>query len=687
MDLQNIDIVLKRFEEISDNFDTDLIRKAYILAEQSHQGQYRKSGEPYIIHPLEVSIILADIFKDTSLVVAALLHDVLEDTDITFEDIKEKFGEDIAFLVEGVTKLQSFENGKVVTKSEKDRINLNKLLLATAKDARVMLIKLADRLHNMRTIKSHTPYKQKEIAIETLTIFAPIAKILGIKKIQAELEDLSFKVLNFAEYKKIADFIAQKKKEREKIIDQIISEVSYYLSKNKISHRIFGRSKHFYSIFKKREKKKVTYYDINDLLAIRIIVKKEEECYLASSIVHSLYSKIRADKDYIRKPKENGYQSLHILVKDSKNNKIEFQIRTEEMDEYAEIGRAAHLVYKMGKHYNDHRIKKVGKGSFELDLFSDNIFVFTPNREIKQLPVNSTPIDFAFEIHSELGLHTKEAKINGKLVPLKTKLKNADTVEIISSKKINCSRDWLNFVASKKAKSKIKSYFRKKMAQEAIELGKEIFFKKARKFHIPHKDDDEIIKFARNYGFYNLFDFYYAIGKGKFVLKQSDLNIVKKRTKTSSQPQKIQNGNINLGEINNLMINFAKCCNPKPNDEIVGYITRGRGLSIHKKDCKNPGFRSILNKEKERIIDVNWGAFKNSDRKKYLKIKFKIKKSNELEKLEIFLKDKSYPYIIKRIRKKRNVSIYQVVIMQISETEFLKLKEKLKETFPDKFIG
>jgi len=681
MNYENINEIINIFKKIDSEFDFELIKKAYSYAYKMHINQKRKSNEPYIMHPLNVALILAEIFKDTPLIVAALLHDVIEDTPATKEDISEHFGSEIAFLVAGVTKLKSFEKHTDYNKTQIDMRNLQNLLLATIKDARVMLVKLADRLHNMRTLQHKERERQIKIAQETLNLYAPIAALFGIKKIQSELEDLCFKILNYNEYKNIANIIALKKTERDKIIEKTIKKVSEKLSKEITDFKIFGRSKHLYSIYQKKLKKNIRYDDILDLQAIRIIVKTKEECYLATSVIHSMFQKIRADKDYIRKPKKNGYQSIHITVKDKENNKLEFQILTYEMNRFAEIGPAAHWIYKLGK--QNANLPKIDKTSYKIDLFEDYIFVFTPMKKIIKLPKGATPIDFAFEIHTQVGLRTKEAKVNGKLVPLKTRLKNADMVEIITSKEINCSRDWKNIVVCKKAKSKINAYFRKKMEEDAISLGKEIFLRRARKFHIPHKSEDDIIKFARKFGLYNLFDFYSALGRGKIVISVKSINKkTNRKTKKETEIQTHQSENISLGLIKNLMINFAKCCNPKPNDEIVGYITRGRGISVHKKNCSNPGFVYLLKNEKDRILEINWDTLNKKKKKNFHKIKIVLKKHQTFpDEFQAFLNKNEILYLKKRIRTKRNLVIYQITFLEITDNEFDRLKEKLKEKF------
>ncbi len=561
------------------NPDIDLVRKAYFFAEESHKNQQRLSGEPYIIHPLEVAIILANMGLDTFTIAAALLHDVVEDTENTLDEIEKLFGNDVALLVDGVTKISSL---KKQSKSSKQAFNLRKMLLATIKDMRVILIKLADKLHNMRTIMFQPDHKQLEIAQEVLDIYAPLAGRLGISKIRSELEDLAFHCLNHEEYHEIANKVAQQKYKLDEFIESVRSVLRKKFDELHIHAEIAGRVKHYYSIFRKMKSQNKTIDDIFDIRAIRIITEEIRDCYGVLGVVHTLWTPITSRfKDYIAVPKSNMYQSLHTTVIGPDNHPLEIQIRTREMHRTAENGIAAHWAYKErekegAKEYRQitilKNIDKLGKESnsrefikeLKMDLYEDEIYVFTPKGKIVKLAQGSTPVDFAYAIHSEVGSHCIGAKVNHTLVPLRTELKSGDIVEVLTSAKGHPSESWLKFVKSANARYKIRSYLRKvqeteKEKQNKAETPKQT---KSVEVSVPEKD---LIKIRK-------------------VAKKNKIGI---RVEGTS----------------NVLIRLSQCCQPIPGDDVVGFITRGRGITVHKKNC--PSLRR-MRVEKERFIDIRW---------------------------------------------------------------------------------
>ena len=639
------DVIAKK-KEITKRVDTKLIMKAYNLANEKHKNQKRSSGEPYIIHPLNVAYILAGIGLDESTLCAALLHDVVEDTDLTNKDLSEMFGEEIAQMVEGVTKLSTIQ---FATVEEKQVENYRRMFLAMGKDIRVILIKLADRLHNMRTLKYLTRERQIANAKETLDLYAPLANRLGLYSIKAELEDLGFKYLKPEEYHELVEGINKKKDERLKFIEKIMDDIHVQLKKQRIDAEVTGRAKHLYSIYRKMKRDNCTLDQIYDLFAMRIIVNSVKDCYAALGVVHEMYSPMPGRfKDYIAVPKPNMYQSIHTTLLGEKGTPFEVQIRTWDMHRVAEYGIAAHWAYKEANFLGRGKknvvvtedklawLRETLEWQQELqdptqflenlktELFEDEVYVFTPKGAIKVLPKGSTPIDFAYSIHAEIGNHMTGCKINSKMVPIITEIKNGDIVEIITSENSKGpSLDWLKFVKSTSAKTKINSWFKKEKKAENIEKGKEQIEKELKRLGISHEKlfkVDYINAMLNSYKYKDLEEMYAAVGFGantatKVIArmlieyrkdhKEEDIEEKLKEleiTRTQKKTKPSNNGVIVKG-IDNCLVKLSKCCNPLPGDEIIGYITRGRGVSVHRKDCVNI---KDLFKEENRIIDVAW---------------------------------------------------------------------------------
>ncbi len=630
--------------------DISMIEKAYHLAEQAHKDQLRKSGEPYIIHPLCVAIILAELELDKETIVAGLLHDVVEDTVCTTEEIAREFNEEIALLVDGVTKLTqlSYSKDKVEIQAE----NLRKMFLAMAKDIRVILIKLADRLHNMRTMQYQTPIKQKEKARETMDIYAPIAQRLGISKIKIELDDLSLKYLEPEVYNDLTEKINSKRGERKEIINGIVQEVKFHIKEAEIDAMIDGRVKHFFSIYKKMVNQNKTLDQIYDLFAVRIIVDTVKDCYAALGIIHEMYKPIPGRfKDYIAMPKPNMYQSLHTTLIGPKGQPFEIQIRTYDMHRTAEYGIAAHWKYKEGhdgKNTHDTEEAKLtwlrqilewqrdmsDNKEFlsllksDLDLFSESVYCFTPTGDVKNLPNGSTPIDFAYSIHSAVGNKMVGARVNGKLVTIEYVIQNGDRIEIITSQNSRGpSRDWLSLVKSTQAKNKINQWFKTELKDDNIVRGKEMILSycKAKSINLSELMKPELInKVMSKYGFRDWDSVYAAVGhgglkEGQVVNKLKD-EYDKKHKKeitddkvleTISEVKENKTGSVKKSKsgivvegIHDVAVRFSKCCGPVPGDEIIGFVTRGRGVSIHRTDCIN--LMNLSEEDRARLIEAEW---------------------------------------------------------------------------------
>ena len=633
-----LEMLVKKIKENCVNINMDMVDKAYNLAFEAHKEQKRDSGEPYIIHPIEVATILAELGMDTSTIVAGLLHDVIEDTEYTYDDIKNLFGEEVANLVSGVTKITKME---YKSKEEQQADNFRKMLLAMADDIRVIIIKLADRLHNMRTLKYRKKEKQKKTAMETLDIYAPLAHRLGISKIKWELEDLSFRYLHEEEYYDLVKQVAEKRTEREIYIKKIIEDMYNKLEEAGIDSDIDGRPKHFFSIYKKMVTKNKSIEQIFDLTAIRVLVNTVKDCYEVLGIVHTIYKPIPGRfKDYIAMPKPNMYQSLHTTVIGPQGKTFEIQIRTFEMHRTAEYGIAAHWKYKEGDNNGETKEKNFESKlvwlrdmlefqketadaqefieGFKIDLFTDEIFLFTPKGVVIDLPNGATPIDFAYRIHTDIGNKCVGAKVNGKIVPLDYKLKTGEIVEVLTSNNAKGpNMDWLNIAKSNQAKSKIRSWFKKAKKEENISKGKELFEKELKKQGVHFADiakGETYEKFVKRNNINGMDDLYALIGLGaisasSFIWKLKDENQSKDEKVIEENTNKIIEDNISKAQrnkIDNLMIRFAKCCNPVPGDDIMGYITKGRGISVHRADCGN--LKNLIMEDGDKVVDVSWGT-------------------------------------------------------------------------------
>ena len=629
--------------------DSKLIMKAYNYAVAHHGDQKRKSGEPYIIHPIQVAYILSGLGLDDATICAALMHDLAEDTDVTIEDISKEFSPEIAEMVNGVTKL-----GKInyVSAEEQQVENYRKMFLAMGKDIRVILIKLADRLHNMRTLKFLTRDRQIANAKETMDLYAPLANRLGVYSLKWELEDLAFKYLYPEEFRELVEGIDKKREERLKFIDEIKEEIKVNLKKERIEGEITGRAKHLYSIYRKMQRDNKTLDQIYDLFALRILVNSVKDCYAALGVAHELYTPMPGRfKDYIAVPKPNMYQSLHTTLIGPNGTPFEVQIRTYNMHRIAEFGIAAHWAYKessffKGKKANvvvtDDKLAWIRESlewqkdmqdpqefmkTLKTELFEDEVYVFTPKGEIKTLPNGSTPIDFAYMIHAEIGNKMVGCKINSKMMPIVTKLKSGDIVEIITNDNSKGpSRDWLKFVQSTSAKTKIQQWFKKHEKQQNIAKGKDLIEKEIKRIGMAEEDlfvQKYYTPALQRYAFKTLDDMYAAVGFGSITANKiitrtleeyrkfhDEENVEEKIVELQSTPRaKSSKTGIIVKGIDNCLVRLSKCCNPVPGDEIIGYITRGRGVTVHRKDCKN--VKDLLEDE-GRIIDVYWDEKKES---------------------------------------------------------------------------
>ena len=636
--------LVARVRKYHPSTDISMIEKAYRIAKEAHKDQVRKSGEPYIIHPLWVGIILADLEMDKETIVAGMLHDAVEDTAMTLDDITKEFGEEVALLELGQL---SYSQDKLEVQAE----NLRKMFLAMAKDIRVIIIKLADRLHNMRTLEFMTPAKQQEKARETMDIYAPIAQRLGISKIKTELDDLSLKYWKPDVYYQLVKDLNERKTEREEFVQQIVAEVSKHMKNAHIKAKVYGRVKHFFSIYKKMVNQNKTLDQVYDLFAVRIIVDSVKDCYGALGVIHEMYTPIPGRfKDYIAMPKPNMYQSLHTTLMGPSGQPFEIQIRTEEMHKTAEYGIAAHWKYKEGsdaaksmasqeaklnwlrqilewqRDMSDNReFLSLLKG--DLDLFAEDVYCFTPNGDVKNLPNGSTPVDFAYAIHSAVGNKMVGARVNGKLVNIDYKIQNGDRIEILTSQNSKGpSRDWLNIVKSTQAKNKINQWFKKEFKEDNIIRGKELISSYCRSksidlLNILKPKYQQIVQ--KKYGFRDWDAVLAAIGHGGLKEGQvvnrlqeeyekehkkeiTDETILEKISEANRQKVHIarSKSGIVVKGINDMAVRFSKCCNPVPGDEIVGFVTRGRGMSIHRTDCVN--MLHLSDAERERLIDAEW---------------------------------------------------------------------------------
>lgn len=611
--------------------DEDLITKAFMFALEAHKHDLRASGEPYFYHPYEVAMIVVEEFPlDDITVVATLLHDVVEDTDFDLNLMTKEFGEEVTEIVDGVTKISGIFKGQDITKAE----NYRKMLLSMVKDVRVILVKFADRLHNMRTLEFVSPDKQKRIAQETLEIYAPFANRFGLARVKWELEDLSFKYLNRETYEELVGKVKNTRKEREAYIKRFSDPLRKKLNEYELKYEMGGRPKHFYSIYRKMMKRNKPFEEIYDLFALRIILETENtnECYTTLGIVNQMYLPVPDRfKDYISIPKNNNYQSIHTTVIGPEGRLVEVQIRTKKMHEIAERGLAAHWRYKDDKSTTDkdlenwlNWIRDIFEGAgkdesrreiledFKLNLYQDEIYVFTPKGELRRLPIDSTPVDFAFEIHSNVGYQCIGAKINGKIVPLDTPLHSGDQIEIITSKNQHPNKNWLKFVKTQKAKSAIRKWLNKE-EEKIVKAGREIWNKKLKKLKLSFSTS-EVSKIARKFKFDNNSQFYQAIAQGNVnidkILSTSDDKVAEEQDKILAFDQfadiarKDAGGILVDGKSSGIMYAYAKCCNPIPGDPVIGYITVGEGVKIHRKTCSN--LINLSKIDNEKLVSVQW---------------------------------------------------------------------------------
>ena len=619
------DIRQKLIDQHRDDEEIKQIEKAFEFAKRLHEGQYRISEEPYIIHPVEVAKILIDLKVDSHTLQAAFLHDILEDTDTKPEEIRELFGDDVLNLVQGVTKL-----GKLQFKSKEERQaeNFRRLFIAMASDIRIIFLKLADRLHNMRTLNFMSVNKQQKIAKETLDIFAPLANRLGIGKIKAELEDLSLRYLEPDKYFEIAQLVSQKKAEREMTVNMLIEKISNDVKKSGINAQITGRAKHYYSIYSKMKRLNIAFHDLYDITAVRVIVDTEKECYEVLGLIHSQFKPIPGRfKDYIAMPKGNLYQSLHTSVIGPRSKPLEVQIRTWQMHEVAEYGVAAHWRYKeKGSQKADkasdlqfswmRKLVEYDKdmtnaddyvNSVKLDLFSDQVFAFTPNGDVIDLPVNATPVDFAYRIHSDVGSKTIGALINGRIAQLDTKLNNGDIVEIITSKTPAPRLDWLNFVVTKQASSKIRQWFKKNKREDHVEMGKTMLERELTKAVFDdYVKKEEFEKVAKIMNYQSAEDLFAALGYGETTVNKIVNKLKKPQPKTPEQTftgHTHKKSEKDIVGLEGMLYSFARCCSPIPGEPIVGVVTRSKGVSVHRLDCK-----TLDSIPPERLMDIHWSG-------------------------------------------------------------------------------
>ncbi len=637
--LATLDSIYKTIQGYFPDANLDIVKKAYSFAEKAHGEQKRSSGDPYIIHPTEVAQILAEMRMDLSSICAAFLHDTVEDTAIKIEEVEAEFNKDIATLVDGVTKLNKMS---FRTTEEKQAENFRKMIIAMSKDIRVIIVKLADRMSNMRSLQYLPPHKQKTIAQETLDIYAPIANRLGMSKIKVELEDLCLRFLHPDVYYKLAELVSKSKGDLEKYIDDFCKLIHEKLAEYDVTAQVLGRAKHFYSIYKKMERRQVDYNELQDVIAFRIVVDNITECYKALGVIHAAFRPVPGRfKDYIAMPKANNYQSLHTTVIGPQGERTEIQIRTQEMHLVAERGIAAHWKYKEGRFDSRskdnvewvNRLLEWQKDlsdpnefleTVKVDLFSEDVFVFTPKGEVMELPYGATPLDFAYAVHTDVGNRCVGAKVNGRIVSLKHRLKSGDAIEVITSPTQTPSKDWLKIVKSSRAKAKIRAFIKNKEREGARDQGREIFEKGLKQFELSQaklEKNGQLELMLRDIGCRVIEELHVGLGYGRFnfeqiVLKlipkeelearrnqiklEVDQSFMKKAVQSATKKGEARNAVIVEG-VDDVLIRYARCCNPVPGESIVGFITRGRGVTVHQANCPR-----ALDTDTERRIDVLW---------------------------------------------------------------------------------
>ncbi|MGQ0508296.1 MAG: RelA/SpoT family protein [Myxococcaceae bacterium] len=647
--------ILTRVASYHPDPDLDIVKKAYVYSAKVHQGQLRKSGEPYLIHPLEVAGILAQLKLDEASIVTGLLHDTIEDTLATAEELTELFGPEVAQLVDGVTKLSKFSASATLSQEEKQAENFRKMIIAMAQDIRVILVKLADRTHNMRTLDHMKEEKQQRIAQETLDIYAPLANRLGISWIKAELEDLSLRYLKPQEYLDLEEKLNRRKKEREKYIEDVVSLIQTKLKERNLNGVVTGRFKHIYSIFKKMKVQGVDFDQIHDVIAFRLIMPTVPSCYEALGLIHQLWKPVPGRfKDFIAIPKPNMYQSLHTTVIGPLSERVEVQIRTEEMHKIAEEGIAAHWAYKEGRAtiskddekfawlrqlmewQQDLKDPKEFLETVKVDLFTDEVFVFTPKGDVRSLPRGATPVDFAYAIHSDVGGRCVGAKVNGKIVPLRYKLKNGDQVEVLTSPQAHPSKDWLTFVKTSRAQQKIRAFIKQQQRDKSLQLGRELTDKEFRRFALNLNKlvkGGDLKQICEDMGFRTEDDLLVAIGYGKVAPIQLIQRFIPAEQIADAEPKPRNDGNgtadsnsgipglsrvtemakklvgrqkangVQIGGVDDVLVRFGRCCNPVPGDPIAGFITRGSGVTVHTVGCEK-----ALATDPDRRVEVQWNV-------------------------------------------------------------------------------
>lgn len=629
---RRVDEILEKVQAYQPNLNKDLIIRAFDFGMMMHEGQKRKSGEPYMSHPVEVMDIIAELRLDSASLAAGLLHDVVEDTQTTVDELRELFGDDVAFLVDGVTKLSKLSFN---TREEAQAQNFRKMIIAMSRDLRVIVLKLADRLHNMRTMKHMPAHKAERIAEETLDIYAPIAHRLGISWIKTELEDLSFRYLYPEAYFELAEQVSKKKRERESFIREVIKILQELMTENEVAAEVNGRPKNFWSIYRKMQKQQIEFEQVFDVLAFRIIVEEKYQCYEALGLVHNLWKPIPGRfKDYIAIPKPNGYQSLHTSVIGPQQERIEIQIRTSDMHKIAEEGIAAHWLYKEGKavpgqddqafawlhqlmeEHHDAEDPHEFLESVKIDLFHDEVYVFTPRGDVKGMPAGGTCLDFAYAIHTEVGHHCVGAKVNGQIVPLRFELRTGDICEIITNPHQKPNKDWLSFVITGRARTKIRNAVREEQRERSRELGREMLDRELKRFGTNIREverNGKLLDATLKSKFHNIDEMLADVGYGKTAPETISAKIFPQEPAEKKESRLGQIFNKFTGRskgkgvvidgIEDIMVTYAKCCNPVPGDEVAGFITRGRGLSVHRRDCDK-----ISHLERERTVPVSWAS-------------------------------------------------------------------------------